>query len=173
MTRKKKEQRRVDVTVEASGCRLRDEYGRSAEFLATEVGIPAGHTVEIILASTERMRELKLAHFGEDVDTDVIAFPTDFPELGDGVPSLAGEIFVGVDQVARNAAAEGWSLSEELLFVTAHGLLHLRGWDDGSEADRRAMFDEQYRLLALLRGQGVDCTRVVELVAADVEMVVR
>jgi len=160
MTRKRKV-RRLSLIVDVEGVTVTERFADAFETMADEAGIPAGHRVELVVAPSSAMRELKREHFGVDVDTDVIAFPTDFPELGEGVPALAGELFVGADEVSRNAVDEGWSFSEEFVFVVAHGLMQLRGWDDGTDADRRAMYDEQERLLRLLRGKSFDLTSLV------------
>ncbi len=154
---------RLSLCLDVDYVVVTERFKEAFEFLADEVGIPAGHKVEMIVAPSDRMKELKLEHFGIEVDTDVIAFPTDFPELPDGVSSLAGELFIGAEMIMRNAREEGWSFSEEFCFVVAHGLLHLKGWDDGTDSDRRAMFAEQERLLRLLRGKDFDLTGLVRL----------
>jgi probable rRNA maturation factor len=75
----------------------------------------------------EEMRELKRAHLGEDEVTDVLSFPLDGREplepgpprqLGDAVlcPQLVGEAWRG---------------------PLVHALLHLVGYDHGSEMETR------------------------------------
>ena len=161
--KKRADKRRLSLCLDVDNVVVTDRFNEAFEYLADEVGIPPGHKVEVIVAPSDKMRELKMAHFGVDTDTDVIAFPTDFPELPAGAPALAGELFLGATMIADNAKEEGWSFSEEFCFVLAHGLLHLKGWSDGTAADKRAMFDEQDRLLRLLRGKDFDLTALVRL----------
>lgn len=166
-----KEQGRLTLHINVGEVRVTRRFAEAFELLADEAGVPPGHRVGLIVEASDRMRELKRQHFGVDADTDVIAFPTNFPELGEGVPALAGEIFIGAAMIAENARHEGWSFSEEFCFVLAHGLLHLRGWDDATAAERRAMFTEQERLLRILRGHSYDLTGLVRLESPEEAMV--
>ena len=152
----------ISVTVQEEGWSLHPSFHRAIAEGARFAGVPPRHVVELVLATSSVMRQLHRDHFGDDSDTDVITFPTDFPELGDGVPALAGEIFVGLAQVVENAREEGWSTSEELLYVIIHGFLHLRGWVDAGEVHRQKMFAEQDRILAHIRSLGIDTTRLVD-----------
>ena len=65
--------------------------------------------------------------------TDVITFP------GDSEDGLAGEICVSVNRAEAEAAARGEPLARELTLYLVHGWLHLVGFDDVEDADRRAM----------------------------------
>ena len=47
----------------------------------------------------------------------------------------------------RQAVEQGHSARRELVHLATHGLLHLAGWRDDKEADRRAMEDCTVRLL--------------------------
>ena len=161
--KKKDDKRRLSLCLDVNNVVVTERFHEAFEYLADEVGIPSSHIIEVIVAPSDRMRELKFEHFGVDSDTDVIAFPTDIPDLPPEVKALAGELFLGATMIAANAQSEGWSFSEEFCFVLAHGLLHLKGWSDGTAADRRAMFEEQERLLRLLRGKDFDLTSLVRL----------
>jgi probable rRNA maturation factor len=63
--------------------------------------------------------------------TDVLAFAGD--------DELLGEIVIDYEQIKRQAGRFGNSIKAELVFVLAHGLLHLVGYDDETEAGRREM----------------------------------
>ena len=147
---------RLELAVEDDRVLLSLEFSELFEYLADCIGFPSNRRVSLVLAPKELMRELKREHFCQDVDTDVIAFPTDFPELSEEADALAGEIFLGAEMVAENALEESWSSGEEFVFVLAHGLLHLAGWSDEAPAERRAMFDRQKELLARVEQQGYD-----------------
>jgi probable rRNA maturation factor len=50
--------------------------------------------------------------------------------------------------VARSqAVVAGHTVAEELLLLTAHGVLHLLGYDHAEPDEEREMFDLQRRLL--------------------------
>jgi len=88
------------------------------------------------------LNEQYLAHEGP---TDVISF-----HLHDrGEPPL-GDVYVGVDQAARQADGFGATAAEEVLRLAVHGTLHVLGYDHPAGADRAEseMFRRQEALLA-------------------------
>jgi rRNA maturation RNase YbeY len=89
-----------------------------------------------------RLNETCLRHAGS---TDVITF--DYAEPKD---SLAGEIFVCVDEALVQAARFRTSWQEELARYIIHGTLHLLGHDDLRPTARRRMKREEGRRLKKL-----------------------
>ncbi len=87
-----------------------------------------GHLAEVsvIVISDWRMAELHQRFLQEPGPTDVITF-------------LHGEIFVSAETARRQARAFRTSLEHELHLYIAHGLLHLRGYDDKTTAGRAEM----------------------------------
>ena len=75
--------------------------------------------------------------------TDILTFPYDPGPSGNG-----GDIAICVPVAATNATENGKSLSWELAFLVLHGVLHVLGWDDSTDAERAAMLDRQTVLLA-------------------------
>jgi probable rRNA maturation factor len=92
--------------------------------------------VFILLLSDKRMASLHRQFLNEPGPTDVLTF-------------AHGEIFISVETARRNARAHGNSLARELRLYIVHGLLHLHGFDDRSEADSRRMEATQLRILKL------------------------
>jgi probable rRNA maturation factor len=89
--------------------------------------------------------------------TDVLAFAAqeELPALANPEATLElGDIIISLDTAARQAAAAGHDLREELLFLASHGLLHLVGWDHPDQASLEAMLARQDRLVA---ATAVDC----------------
>jgi probable rRNA maturation factor len=93
------------------------------------------------------LNEQFLAHEGP---TDVITF--DYRDDGneDG-PRTAGEIIVCSDVAATAAAEHGNTQSAELALYIVHGLLHLSGCDDHSDAQRAYMRQREQECLDALR----------------------
>jgi probable rRNA maturation factor len=90
------------------------------------------------------LNEQYLSHAGP---TDVISFPLHQA----GLP-LVGDIYIGVEQAARQAAELGIPLREELLRLVIHGTLHVLGWDhtDGPDRMDAPMYARQEELLHLV-----------------------
>jgi probable rRNA maturation factor len=86
------------------------------------------------LISDRRISRLHLQFLGERGPTDVITFHD-------------GEIFISVETARRNAREFGNSLMSEIKLDIVHGLLHLHGFDDSTQADLRRMKDTQEKIL--------------------------
>lgn len=90
------------------------------------------------------LNEQYLAHEGA---TDVISFALHGP----AEPPL-GDVYIGVEQAARQADEAGVSGEEELLRLAVHGVLHVLGHDhpDGGEREGSPMYLRQEELLGVL-----------------------
>jgi len=104
--------------------------------------------VSFLLTDDEQIHDLNKQWRGKDKPTDVLAFPLregEFPELRGG---LLGDVVISLETADRQAREHGHSLREEAVFLLAHGLLHLLGWDHDTKAKDAAMRRESERLCA-------------------------
>ena len=90
--------------------------------------------VFVLLISDRRMASLHRQFLHRVGPTDVITFPH-------------GEIFISAQTARRHARRFGNSLARELRLYVVHGLLHLHGFDDRSEAHARKMKKAQQEIL--------------------------
>lgn len=100
--------------------------------------------VSVALVSDAQIAALNQQYLSREGPTDVIAF-----HLHDrGEPPL-GDVYVGVDQAARQAPGFGASVADEVLRLAVHGTLHVLGYDHPDGEDRAAspMFARQEALL--------------------------
>lgn len=97
-------------------------------------GCPAC-TVSVVLIDDEAMRDLNHAHRGFDAPTDVLSWPAG-PHSGE----LLGDIAISVETADRQARRRGVTLSQEVAALAVHGVLHLLGFEDRTEAERAAMW---------------------------------
>jgi len=76
--------------------------------------------------------------------TDVLSFPL----FGPGEP-VVGDIYIGLEQAMRQAAALGIPLPEEIARLAVHGTLHVLGMDhpDGPRRKASAMWRLQERIV--------------------------
>jgi probable rRNA maturation factor len=118
----------IEVEVEnRSGARVPADAAAdlTRRVLAAE-GVDAGE-IGLAFVSPEEIRALKREHLGVDEVTDVLSFPIDGrDELPAGVPRQLGDVVL-----CPGVVGERWR--EPLV----HGLLHLLGYDHGSEMERR------------------------------------
>lgn len=120
--------------------------------LALEQAGPAEVSVAFVAdPEIARLNQEYLSHTGP---TDVISFALSRP--GDPV---VGDVYVGVDQAARQAVELGVPLPEELVRLAVHGTLHVLGYEhpEGEGREDSEMYVRQEALLAeILRAGGPD-----------------
>lgn len=110
--------------------------------------------LSLIFVTNPQIRAIHRRFLGVDRATDVVAFPYAGAGGDDAFGGRRlkerppfGDVYVSVDQARRQAAELGHSLLEELVTLSVHGTLHLRGYDDHAPADRRRMFGRQEAIL--------------------------
>ena len=107
--------------------------------------------VAIVLVDEGAMESLHVQWRDEPGPTDVLSFPMD--ELRPGTPDrptppgLLGDIVLCPQVADAQAQAAGESLTDELVLLTTHGLLHLLGFDHAEPEDEREMFGLQRELI--------------------------
>lgn len=94
-------------------------------------------------AAMAAMNERWLAHSGP---TDVISFPL-YQEGED----VVGDVYIGYDQVVRQARENDVPVREELARVAVHGTLHVLGYDH--PAGRARLRSAMWRLQEQIVGQ--------------------
>ena len=103
-----------------------------AEAVALARSVLAGEGVEagelgLAFVGADEMRALKAEHLGIDEATDVLSFPLDrTDELPEGLPRALGDVVLCPEVVGT--AWRG---------PLVHGLLHLVGYEHGTEMDAR------------------------------------
>ncbi|HNX11193.1 MAG TPA: rRNA maturation RNase YbeY [bacterium] len=83
--------------------------------------------ISLALIGDAKMRRLNLEYRGQDRATDILSF------------AEVNEIIINLPQIKRQAKEFGHSFRFELDFVLTHGLLHLLGYTDEREVDRKKM----------------------------------
>ncbi|MCR5071368.1 MAG: rRNA maturation RNase YbeY [Bacteroidales bacterium] len=89
--------------------------------------------INIIFCSDNYILDVNMKYLQHDYFTDIITF--DYCEKD----ILSGDLFISIDSVRENAQFYGTEFADELNRVMVHGLLHLIGYDDHSEADIAVM----------------------------------
>lgn len=103
--------------------------------------------IQINLVDDAYMIQLNRTYLKKESTTDVLSFDLteDTPAAG-----LEGEIYIGLEQVKRQAADYQVTFENELQRMVVHGILHLVGYDDGSTSERQRMTDRENDYLTRL-----------------------
>ncbi|HAD10821.1 MAG TPA: rRNA maturation RNase YbeY [Saprospirales bacterium] len=88
--------------------------------------------VQYIFCSDEKLREMNVEYLDHDYYTDVITFPY-------SDDAVHGDVFISYDRVLDNAQQLQVPFEQELCRVLVHGVLHLSGYADKTEAEEKVM----------------------------------
>lgn len=103
--------------------------------------------LSVALVGDRRMSDLHEQFLGIPDPTDVLTFPMDEDENGH---VLAGEVVVCVPEARRQAKRRNVPLERELLLYALHGMLHLCGYDDRTDAAFKMMHRTEDEILTRL-----------------------
>lgn len=118
-----------------------------AEHVLERMHINPAAEVFIRFIDEAAMTELHLRWMNLDGPTDVMSFLMDELKPGQDEAGMLGDIVICPGVAAEQAKAAGHSLSDEILLLTAHGLLHLMGYDHHEPEEKEEMFGLQRHLL--------------------------
>ena len=108
--------------------------------------VPGDPEISVVLCDDLFIQSLNAQWRGKDTPTDVLSFAQEDD------PHLLGDIVISLPTAARQADAAGWTLENEVALLEIHGLLHLLGYDDETEA---GAWEMQGRTEAALREAGI------------------
>ena len=100
--------------------------------------------ITYIFCSDSYLHKINMEHLNHDTFTDIITFNYNIEEM------INSDIFISVDRVKENAESFNTTFQNELSRVIIHGILHLIGYDDKSDADKEVMRSKEDFYLSLL-----------------------
>lgn len=124
---------------------------RLAVYALDAMHVHADAELAIVLVDEGAMEQLHVQWMDEPGPTDVLSFPMD--ELRPGTEDqptpagLLGDIVLCPQVAESQAKTAGHSLSDELLLLTTHGILHLLGFDHAEPDEEKEMFGIQRDIL--------------------------
>ncbi len=96
------------------------------------------NNLNYIFCSDEYLHKINVDYLDHDTLTDIITF-----DNSDEKQIIEGDIFISVDRVSENANQFNVSFFSELNRVLAHGLLHLIGYKDKTDSDKKLMREKE------------------------------
>ncbi len=101
----------------------------------------AVNELSVILVDDEYLRKLHSKYLNDSSYTDVMTF-----NLNPG-GEIEAEIYISFDRAKIQARQYGVPVTNEIARLIFHGLLHLEGYDDATEAEREKMHRLENELL--------------------------
>ena len=101
--------------------------------------------IAIVFCSDNYLLEINKRFLSHDYYTDVITF--DYTEGA----TVSGDILISIERISENSAEYRVTFEEELHRVMIHGILHLLGYKDSSEEERKEMREKEDLALDVLR----------------------
>jgi len=99
--------------------------------------------LSFIFTSNERLKLMNQEFLNHNYFTDVITF--DYSEGN----CVSGDVFISIEQVRLNAREYEVSVEEEQRRVMIHGVLHLMGYADASDEEKKIMREKENEALHL------------------------
>ena len=117
--------------------------------------------MELVITSSEKVRDLNRDYRGLDEPTDVLAFAATEQAVGappfvgpPGETRHLGEVIIAYPEAIGQAAEHHHPVEQEMALLIIHGILHLLGYDhDEPKAESRMRGREKEILAAVLGGR--------------------
>lgn len=110
--------------------------------------------VSLNLVGETKIRELNKKYRSKNKVTDVLSFPLDEAGLKKHGILPLGDIFICLPFAVKEAERQNIILEKELAWLTAHGFLHLLGYNhEISEASARKMFKLESKIMSKLQAK--------------------
>jgi rRNA maturation RNase YbeY len=100
--------------------------------------------INFIFCSKKYLLPLNQTYLSHNYHTDVITF-----DQSEENTQIAGDIYVGVEQVVENAQSFNQDFEQELKRVMIHGILHLMGYNDKTSEEKEEMRKKEEAYLSL------------------------
>ena len=147
-----------DEDILVTGETWEDWFQRWLDTLEPELPPAPSYEIGLRLTDDAEIHSLNAQYRDQDKPTDVLSFAAlevDFPQIPEMVaaPLYLGDIVISIDTAQRQAQQQGHTLSTELAWLAAHGLLHLLGWDHPDDQQLMQMLQKQ---IILLKEIGID-----------------
>ena len=99
-----------------------------------------------IFCSDKELLSINKKHLNHDEYTDIITFDYNEGKL------IISDIYISIPRVKENAKLYKQTFQDELCRVMVHGVLHLCGFKDKTEAEKKKMRKKEEEALLIFKG---------------------
>lgn len=120
-----------------------DNYTAWLEKILTENNKKLGD-LNYIFCSDDYLLNINKNHLNHDYYTDIITF-----DNSDKEETIEADVYISIDRVSENAITHNTTIMNELSRVMVHGLLHLLGFNDKTDEEKRVMREKEDTYISL------------------------
>ena len=115
---------------------------KSTELIYNE-GFTPGN-INIIFCSDDYLLSINKSHLNHDFYTDIITFSFNREK------EISGDLFISVDRAKENSEINNETYRNETSRLVIHGLLHLCGYNDKTDAQSKTMRSKENQYLKMI-----------------------
>ena len=123
-----------------------DENAGNGVLQSSQVELNLNREICLSFCTESEIKDLNRNFRNKDSITDVLSF--NFQDLQNtGEIQLLGDVIICTTRAQEQAWELGYTLRRELIFLFAHGILHLLGYDHETEEDAEKMLNLQKQVI--------------------------
>ena len=100
-------------------------------------------SISYVFCSDDYLLNINQSQLNHNYYTDIITFDLRDKE----VEPLSCEMYISIDRVKENSVRFNCTFAEELKRVMVHGLLHISGMNDATEAEQKKMREAENKYI--------------------------
>ncbi len=104
--------------------------------------------INYIFCSDQYLHDLNVKYLNHDTLTDIITF-----DQSDEESEVKADIFISIERVKENAKKLKVLFLQELHRVMIHGVLHLLGYGDKTDSEKKVMRERENAYISLLHNK--------------------
>lgn len=108
--------------------------------------------INFIFCSDKYLKKINKTYLEKTYLTDVITFQTTPPKINriNNKKNIFGDVFISIERVKENKKIYKTIFAKELQRVMIHGVLHLVGYNDKTESEKKVMTQKENQYINLL-----------------------
>lgn len=110
--------------------------------------------ISILFCDDPFMTELNLEYRNKNKPTDVLSFEQE--NVPGQTPQVLGDIIISLETVESNCHSDTSAMRDEVRMLVCHGLLHLLGYDHGTQEEKDIMHQKQTHYLEVSKSAAWD-----------------